>query len=232
MPVHLILLGPPGVGKSTQASLLRQRYPIEPLATGALLRAEVEAGTPLGRQAQAIIARGQLVDDAIMIAMVRQRLAALPPEQGFLLDGFPRTIGQAVALDGLLHELGRPLTVVLQPLVEREDVVRRLAARRECRVCATPVQLQTQPLTACPRCGGELVQRADDTPEVILQRIRVYEQQTAPLVEYYRGAGLLAPVDGRGTPQEVAERLCAVIEGRSRRAALPRAVEMSRALGA
>lgn len=212
-PVNIILLGPPGVGKSTQAALLGKRYPLVTLSTGNMLRAEVAAATPLGQAAQAAMESGQLVGDDVIIAMVRKRMETLAHTHGFILDGFPRTPAQAAALDAMLRELYRPLTVVLQPLLERDEVVRRMSSRRECRACNAPVTITLeQQLSACPSCGGALFQRADDAPAVIMKRVDVYERQTAPLADYYQRAGLLAPVDAHGPPQTVAERLITAIE--------------------
>lgn len=212
-PVNIILLGPPGVGKSTQAALLSKRYPLVTLSTGNILRAEVAAGTPLGLEAQAAIESGGLVGDDVMIALVRSRMTTLPPDHGYILDGFPRTTAQAVALDCMLRELHRPLTAVLQPLLERDEVVRRMSSRRECRACNAPVTVTSESTyTTCPGCGGALFQRPDDTPAVILKRVAVYEEQTAPLAAYYQRAGLLAAVDAHGQPAEVAARLINAIE--------------------
>ena len=212
-PVNIILLGPPGVGKSTQAALLSKRYPLVTLSTGNILRAEVTAGTPLGLAAQAAIESGGLVGDDVIIALVRSRMATLPSDHGYILDGFPRTTAQAVALDGMLRELHRPLTAVLQPLLERDEVVRRMSSRRECRACNAPVIVSAGTTRAvCPDCGGALFQRPDDTPAVILKRVAIYEEQTAPLAAYYQRTGLLAPVDAHGQPVEVASRLMNAIE--------------------
>jgi adenylate kinase len=212
-PVNIILLGPPGVGKSTQAALLGKRYPLVTLSTGNMLRAEVAAETPLGLQAKAAIESGQLVGDDVIIALVRNRLEQMPKDHGFLLDGFPRTAAQAAALDEMLRELHRPLTVVVQPILEHDEVVRRMSSRRECRSCNAPYTVTAeQPMTHCPSCQGELFQRRDDRPEVILKRLAIYEEQTAPLAAYYQKASLLAPVDGHGTPQEVAARMISTIE--------------------
>ena len=231
-PVNIILLGPPGVGKSTQAALLSKRYPLGTLSTGNILRAEVAAETPLGLQAKAAIESGGLVGDDVIIALVRSRLEKLPHDHGFLLDGFPRTDAQAAALDGMLLELYRPLTVVVQPILKHDEVVRRMSSRRECRVCNAPYTVTANnPLTHCPTCQGELFQRPDDTPAVILKRLAVYEEQTAPLAAYYQQAGLLAPIDGQGRPQEVAARLISTIElHRLQRRVEP--VQQARAIGA
>jgi adenylate kinase len=212
-PVNIILLGPPGVGKSTQAALLGKRYPLVTLSTGNILRAEVAAETALGLKAKAAIESGQLVGDDVIIALVRSRLETLPTDHGFLLDGFPRTAPQAAALDSMLRPLHRPLTVVVQPILKHDEVVRRMSSRRECRSCNAPYTVTAdKPLMKCPTCKGELFQRPDDTPDVILKRLAVYEEQTAPLAAYYQQASLLAPVDGQGEPQEVASRLISTIE--------------------
>ena len=212
-PVNIILLGPPGVGKSTQAALLSKRYPLTILSTGNILRAEVTAGTPLGLEAQSAIENGRLVGDDLIIALVKNRLAAMPKEQGYLLDGFPRTTAQAAALDQMLRQLHRPLTAVLQPLLESEEVVRRLSSRRQCRACNAPITAVAHvALPSCPSCGGELYQRSDDMPEVIRKRMTVYEEQTAPLAAFYHRAGLLAPVDGHGAQGDVSARMIKAIE--------------------
>ena len=211
-PVNIVFLGPPGVGKSTQAALLSKRYPLTILSTGIILRAEVAAGTPLGREAQAAIESGQLVGDDLIIALVESRLAAMPHDHGYLLDGFPRTTAQAAALDQMLRQLHRPLTAVLQPQLESDEVVRRMSSRRECRSCNTPVTARPDMDEQCPTCGGALYQRPDDTPAVIRKRLAVYQEQTAPLAAYYHRAGLLAPVDGHGTQLEVAARMITAVE--------------------
>jgi adenylate kinase len=181
MKQRILFLGPPGAGKGTQAQLLARQQELLHLSTGDLLRAEVQAGTDLGRQAEAVMARGELVSDALVLAIVRGRLSS--HMGGWLLDGFPRNLSQAEALDGLLQELGQPVQLVV--LMELEDAVliQRLLARG----------------------------RSDDNEAVIRHRLEVYRQQTAPLIDHYRGLGLLAPVDAAGSIAAIADRIAALL---------------------
>lgn len=196
----LILLGPPGAGKGTQARQLVDRYGIPQISTGDMLREAVAQGTPLGKQAQGCMDRGELVADDVIIGLVGERLERDDARQGFLFDGFPRTIPQAEALDGLLSKMGRRLTRVVLLEVPAEVVVERNSARRSCPQCQETYHLLNRPPARdclCDRCGVELVQRPDDHEDVIRNRMTVYGVQTSPLAEYYRRRGLLSEVDGQ-----------------------------------
>jgi adenylate kinase len=189
----LVLLGPPGAGKGTQAALLAERLGLEHISTGEILREEVELGTELGRKAKAYMDRGELVPDALVIEMLRGRLDS-SRSRGFILDGFPRTISQAEALERMVR-----LDRVLNIRLSEEEVVRRLSARRVCKSCGRNYNLISNPPKVegrCDACGGELIQRDDDKPEVIRRRYRVYEAETAPLKDFYRQRGLLVEVEG------------------------------------
>jgi len=192
MPARrIVLLGPPGAGKGTQAKLLAERTGLLHLSTGDVLRDEVARGTPLGRQAKEYMDRGALVPDRLVIDMVRGRIAK---GTGFILDGFPRTVAQAEALDGIT-----PIDLVVDISLGREEVVRRLSARRVCRGCGKIHNLAFEPPedpTVCSACGGTLFQRDDDREEVIKNRFDVYTEATAPLVGFYRKRGILRQVDG------------------------------------
>lgn len=212
--MRLILLGPPGAGKGTQAQRLTERLGIPQVSTGDILRAAVAAGTPLGREAKATMDRGALVPDGVVIGIIRERLKAPDCARGYILDGFPRTVAQAEALGETLKAMGTPLTAVLSLTVDPEELVRRLAGRRSCGSCGAAYHLDTAPPRRpgrCDRCGGELFQREDDREETIRKRLAVYRDQTAPLVEYYRGRGLLKEVDGRGEIADVFARISRVL---------------------
>jgi adenylate kinase len=206
--MNLLLYGPPGSGKGTQAEMLHSRFSIPHIATGDILRAEVAAGTPLGRQAQPIMAAGGYVPDDIMIGIIRNRLREPDCESGFLMDGFPRTIPQAQALDKLLSELGKRFDRVLYLKVETAELVQRLAGRMTC-----PVDQKTYPpgTLKCPVDGAALVQREDDKAEAVKQRIEIYLEKTFPLLDYYRKQGLVSEIDGLGTIDDVHQRVLAAI---------------------
>jgi adenylate kinase len=206
--VNLLLYGPPGSGKGTQAEKLHARFDIPHIATGDILRAEVAAGTPLGRQAQPIMARGDYVPDEIMIGIIRNRLAEPDTARGFIMDGFPRTIPQAEALDALLRELEKTFDHVLYLKVETPDLVKRLSGRMTC-----PLDQKTYPpgTTVCPVDGATLIQREDDKPEAVKQRIDVYLSKTLPLLDYYRGRGLVSAINGVGTIEEITSRVLNVV---------------------
>ena len=202
--MNLLLYGPPGSGKGTQAELLHERFDIPHIATGDILRGEVAAGTPLGKQAQPIMAAGGYVPDDIMIGIIRNRLRQPDADTGFLMDGFPRTVPQAEALDALLAELGKRFNKVLYLKVETPELVQRLAGRMTC-----PVDQKTYPAgtAVCPVHGVPLVQREDDNPEAVKSRIGIYLEKTLPLLDYYRKQNLVSEIEGRGKVEEILQRV-------------------------
>lgn len=207
--MRIVLLGAPGSGKGTQAQRLQAKYGIPQVSSGDLLRDAVARGTELGRKARSVMDAGQLVSDDIVLGLIRDRLSRPDAANGFILDGFPRNIGQANALDALLREIGQPLDAVLLLDVSRDTLMKRLAGRRICPKCGTVYNVHSLPegTTTCSREGAELYQRPDDREEVIAKRLEVYEQQTRPLVEHYTGEGLLRAVAGEGELDEVFERM-------------------------
>jgi len=196
--VRLVFLGPPGAGKGTQATRQAEERKLRYIATGDELRKAISAGTPLGQQARAYTASGRLVPDEVIIGLVRELLAEPGTQHGVVFDGFPRTLGQAEALDRLMAERGEALDAVLYCDASPEAVVSRLSGRRVCRQCGATFHVDTLPSkrgALCDRCGGELYQREDDRPETVRNRLKVYEEQTASLLDYYRSRGLLVRVD-------------------------------------
>jgi len=214
--VRLVILGRQGSGKGTQCVRLSRHFVVPHISTGDMLRAAVREGTPLGKMAKAIIDAGGLVNDEIMVGLVRERLSAEDAhERGFILDGFPRTVAQAIALDEIGGDRGVELAIDLE--VPRKVVLSRLSARRVCRDCGANYQAtgrDPRPWT-CDNCGGDVVQRDDDTSEAINIRLDLYETQTQPLIEYYGRTSRLVAVEGTGTPDEVFDRLTRAVEKRS-----------------
>jgi len=213
--VNLILMGPPGAGKGTQADRLESERRLAHLSAGDLLRSEVERGTELGLAAREIMARGELVPDELVYRIVERRLSEPDTEQGFVLDGFPRNRAQAERLDAILTASGRPLDRVVAIQVPVEELVRRITGRRVCGNCGSAYHLMNRPpkqADRCDRCGGALRIRGDDREEVVRERLRVYEEQTRPLLRFYRERELLSEVDGTGSLDEVALRIGAVLE--------------------
>jgi adenylate kinase len=199
--MRIVLLGAPGSGKGTQGKLLASKYKIPQISTGDLLRAAVIAGTALGRQAKAAMDAGQLVSDEIVLGIIGERLSEADAKKGFILDGFPRNIPQAEALDRMLDSLGTPLQAALLINVDVEVLIERLTGRRTCESCGQMYNIYTSPSRLddrCDKCGGNLRHRADDNEETISNRLRVYDQQTSPLVAYYREQSKLRTVDGEG----------------------------------
>jgi adenylate kinase len=204
--VNIVLLGAPGAGKGTQAAKLVEAYDIPHISTGDIFRKAVSDGTPLGLEAKRYMDAGELVPDSVVIGIVKERLSQPDAARGFLLDGFPRTVGQADALGEALAEDGRTLDAVVSVDVDRDALITRLTARRTCIECGTITNVTTDPSAArgeCSACGGELFQRDDDTVETVTNRLNVYEDQTAPLIEYYRAKGVLHEVDGNRAPDDV-----------------------------
>jgi adenylate kinase len=212
--MRLILFGPPGVGKGTQAKLLSTKLNVPHISTGDMLREAVAAGTELGRKAKAIMDAGQLVSDDIMIGIIRDVLRSPKGNNGFILDGFPRTVPQAQALQALINELHIKLDAVVNMQINEQAVVQRLGSRVTCKQCGKIYNLTIDHLAdpkKCPNCGGELYQRDDDKPETVLKRLRVYAESTAPVKEFYEKANLLKHVDGMGTIEQVNRAILATL---------------------
>jgi adenylate kinase len=212
--MRLVLVGAPGAGKGTQAKFIGQRFGIPPISTGDIFRANLAAQTPLGLEAKKYMDRGELVPDEVTIGIVRDRLGQDDASDGFLLDGFPRTLPQAEALEAMLTDLGRPLDVVLELKVDDTEVVRRLSGRRMCRnghVWHVELDPPAQE-RVCDICGCELFQRDDDQPETIRRRLDVYYEQTAPLVDFYRDLGLLRTIEAKGKVDAITHRAIDVLK--------------------
>jgi len=206
--MNLLLYGAPGSGKGTQANMLRSRFGIPHIATGDMLRAEIQAGTPLGLEAQPILAAGQYVSDEIMIGIIRNRLRQPDSKRGFIIDGFPRTIPQVEALDTLMDELGRSFNRVLYLKVSIEELLRRLSGRLGCPRCQRTYPPGT---AACDADGSSLVQREDDKVEAVKPRIEIYLQKTIPVLDHYRGGGLVSEIDGMGTIEEISRHVLTAV---------------------
>ena len=212
--MRIVLVGPPGAGKGTQAQFIASHLAIPKISTGDIFRSNVSQGTPLGRQAKEYMNRGDLVPDEVTIAMVRDRLGEEDAQDGFLLDGFPRNVPQAETLKKQLMDWDQRLTVVLELVVDEDEVVRRLSGRRTCRRCERVWHIMFDPPTRdgiCDACGGELFQRDDDREETVRHRLEVYKKQTAPLVSYYADEGILIGIDATGPVEEITERALAAL---------------------
>jgi len=213
--MKLIFLGPPGAGKGTQAKRVAEKYGIPQISTGDMLREAVAKGTELGKKAKEYMDRGELVPDEVVIGIVRERLQQSDCEKGFILDGFPRTLAQAEALDGMLKELNKKIDAVINVAVPEEEVVKRITNRRTCRNCGAVYHLVYAPPkedNRCDKCGGELYQRDDDREETVRERYRVYRKNTEPLIDYYRNKGILYDVDGTKDIEGVWKEIEAILE--------------------
>jgi adenylate kinase len=208
--MRLILLGPPGSGKGTQAKILLEDLGVPQISTGDMLREAVKNGTPLGQEAKGFMDRGGLVPDAVIIGLVRERLRMPDCAKGYILDGFPRTLAQAEALQVTLEGLGQGLDRVLSLEVPDEELIGRIAGRRTCRKCGAMYHVRFSPSRSegiCDACGGETYQRGDDLEETVRRRLEVYAEQTAPLIRYYDAQGLLRRISGIGKIGEITARM-------------------------
>ncbi len=215
--MKIILMGPPGAGKGTQAEKLVELYHIPHISTGDMFRKAQKEGTALGLEAKQYMERGQLVPDAVTVGIVRERLAEEDCKDGFLLDGFPRTVQQADALDQILQELGVALDCVVNLEVDKELLLDRLTGRRVCRNCGATYHIANKAPAAegiCDQCGGPLYQRDDDTAETVNSRLDVYRAQTAPLIQYYQTKGILRSVDGGKAMEEVLADIRSALENK------------------
>lgn len=212
--MYILLMGPPGAGKGTQAERLIAEYGIPQISTGDMFRAAVKAGTPLGIEAKSYMDKGALVPDSVTIGIVKERLAADDCKKGWILDGFPRTAAQAAALDAILHEMGIALTAVLNISADKDGLVARISGRLMCRKCGASFHKEFRPPKqdgVCDTCGGELYQRADDKAETVASRLSVYETSTKPLIDYYKASGCLYDIDGDQSMEDVHAQIAAAL---------------------
>jgi len=216
--MNIVFLGPPGAGKGTQAKILIERCGIPQISTGDMLREHRAKGTELGKKAQEYMDKGQLVPDEIILGMVKERLSQPDCQKGFILDGFPRTVAQAEALDKLLSEMGKKLDFALALIVPDDLLVERLTGRRTCKNCGMMYHIKYKPPKVegkCDVCGGELYQRPDDNEETVRNRLKVYHEQTAPLIEYYKNKGILREIDGSKSIEEITQQIISILEGKA-----------------
>jgi adenylate kinase len=211
MGLNVIMMGPPGAGKGTQAGRFAKERGLLKISTGDILREGVKERVPEALEAKARMDRGELVDDATMIAIVRDRLLRPDAKNGFVLDGFPRTVAQAQALDRIVDERGNGPLIVIEVVVPEQELVRRLAGRRICSACGTNADPASD-IDTCRKCGGQLVQRADDNKDVVLERLKVHQRATRPVLEYYRERPTFRMVNGAQGQAQVAHELDAMID--------------------
>lgn len=217
--MRIVLLGAPGSGKGTQAKLLADKYKIPQVSTGDLLRAAVNSGSDLGRKAKAAMDGGQLVSDDVVLGIIQERLSKPDAKAGFVLDGFPRNIPQAQALDAMLARLGQPLQLALLVDVGSEVLMKRITGRRICTPCGAIYNVYFSPPKTqgkCDKCGGSVAQRSDDNEETVRKRLAVYEEQTAPLVSYYKAQGKLRTVRGLGAINDIFKNITVIVEAQIR----------------
>ncbi len=212
--MNIVFLGPPGAGKGTQAKMIAEKYGIPQISTGDMFREHLSKGTELGKKAKEYMDKGQLVPDEIVLGMVEERLKQPDCEKGFILDGFPRTVPQAEALDKLLEKMGKKIDYAILIDVPDEELVKRLTGRRTCKKCGMMYHIVFKPPkedNKCDVCGGELYQRADDNEETVRNRLKVYHEQTEPIIQYYEQKGVLHRIDGIGSIEEIFDRIVKVL---------------------
>ena len=213
--MRLLLVGPPGAGKGTQAQFLAAHYSIPHISTGDIFRANLKNGTELGKQAQSFMDRGELVPDSVTNEMVRERLGNSDVGNGFLLDGFPRNTNQAEVLDGILKAKNMPLDAALELKIDHAEIIKRLSGRRTCRGCGASSHIEFEkPKVAgvCDKCQGELYQREDDNEEVVSRRLEIYSEQTEPIISFYKSAGLLKNISALGEVSEITKNAIAILK--------------------
>jgi adenylate kinase len=213
--LNLILLGPPGAGKGTQAKILIKKYGIPQISTGDILRAAIKDQTPMGIKAKSFMDCGELVSDEVVVGIVEERLEKTDCAKGFILDGFPRTVVQADALGNMLQKLGKSIDRVISIEVDKGELLDRITGRRTCRSCGKGYHIRFAPprgAGVCDECGGELYQRDDDSEATMRNRLEVYERQTAPLISYYGTKSLLRSVAGTGSIEEIQQKLLQMLE--------------------
>jgi adenylate kinase len=216
----MVMLGPPGAGKGTQAQALAALWHIPQIASGDLLRAAVREGAELGREATRYMDRGQLVPDDLVLKLIAERLGRSDARAGFILDGFPRNVAQAETLAGMLEKMGSKLDKVVAVIVPDEELVQRISGRRTCRKCAAMYHTTFEPPKksgVCDKCGGELFQREDDAEATVRERLKVYAANTRPLLDHYGKLGLLSQVDGVGSVEEVEKRILSAVGAKARK---------------
>ncbi len=214
--MNIVFLGPPGAGKGTQAKMIAEKYGIPQISTGDMFREHLSKGTELGKKAKEYMDKGALVPDEIVLDMVEERLKQPDCEKGFILDGFPRTVPQAEALDKLLEKLGKKIDYAILIDVPDEELVKRLTGRRTCKKCGMMYHVMFKPPKEegkCDVCGGELYQRADDNEETVRNRLKVYHEQTEPIIAYYEKKGVLHRIDGMGSIEEIFNRIVQLLGG-------------------